>query len=330
VDAVASGSRPADQPARFVVGLDGSPGARAALRWAVVAAASRGASVEVVSTFPLDGIGNGAPLDRDRIDELRRAGEARARETVAQVRRDPDVRDVDGAEDVAVHVAVLPGAPAEQLLARARDADLLIVGRRGRSAVRGARLGAVSLRCVLHADCPVVVVGPARAPSVPAATHTVVVGVDGSPAARAALEVAAREAQCRAARLAVVAAVGPTDPWTGEPAGEPRLSKRRRTMWSQLMADVSELLGGVGAGLVRPVQVVVVEGRPADVLVRWSERAELLVVGSRGQGTLPGIVLGSVALRTLIAARCPVMVVHPTAADCPSELGSRPTAAAAT
>ena len=156
-----------------------------------------------------------------------------------------------------------------------------------------------------------VVVGPARAPSVPAATPTVVVGVDGSPAARAALEAAAREAECRAARLAVVAAVSPTDPCTGEQAGEPRLSKRRRRVWSQLMTDVSELLGGVGAGLVRPVEVVVVEGRPVEVLVRWSERAELLVVGSRGQGILPGIVLGSVALRTLIAAPCPVMVVHP-------------------
>jgi nucleotide-binding universal stress UspA family protein len=294
-----------------VVGIDGSPAARAALRWAVRTAARCGASVEAVSTFPLDGNRDDASRDAGRTEDLRRAGEARARETVAQVRRDPDVRAVDGAEDVEVRVTVLPGAAAEQLLARARNADLLVVGRRGRGAVRGARLGAVSLRCVLRADCPVVVVGPARTPSVRAAPPTVVVGMDGSAAARAALQVAAREAQRRGAYLAVVAAVEPIDPSSGEPVGEARLSEQHRRAWSQLIPSVSELLEGVGAALARPVQVVVVEGHPAEVLVRWSERAELLVVGNRGQGTLPGIALGPVALQTLIAATCPVMVVHP-------------------
>ena len=57
-------------------------------------------------------------------------------------------------------VEVLRGAPSDVLLARAREAALLVVGSRGHGTVRPALLGSVALHCVMHATCPVLVVHP--------------------------------------------------------------------------------------------------------------------------------------------------------------------------
>jgi nucleotide-binding universal stress UspA family protein len=57
--------------------------------------------------------------------------------------------------------------PAEALVAASKEADLLVVGTRGRSPFMGAVLGAVSLRCASAATCPVTLVKlPAEKPEV--------------------------------------------------------------------------------------------------------------------------------------------------------------------
>ena len=69
---------------------------------------------------------------------------------------------------------VAEGDPAEALVVAAKDADLLVVGTRGRSPFMGGVLGAVSLRCAAGASCPVTLVKLAgdhpqgQAPSSPA------------------------------------------------------------------------------------------------------------------------------------------------------------------
>ncbi len=92
--------------------------------------------------------------------------------------------------------------PATALLAAAEDADLLVVGTRGRGGFAGLLLGSVSQRCLTHAPCPVAVVPPTSD-----GDHTsgrIVVGVDGSPASYDALTWAAAEARRRSARLDLV------------------------------------------------------------------------------------------------------------------------------
>jgi nucleotide-binding universal stress UspA family protein len=70
-------------------------------------------------------------------------------EVLAQVGED--------AAGVAVRELVGGGPPAKVLLESARDADLLVIGSRGRGGFASAVLGSVSLACVLHSPCPVLV-----------------------------------------------------------------------------------------------------------------------------------------------------------------------------
>ena len=147
--------------ARIVVGVDGSPGAFAALVWALAEAARTGADVEVVSAFPVDDYWHDPLLaDPRRIETLRADTEARARAFVARAMSDPAVTAVPRAAAVEVFFTVAAGEPAEHLVHLARGARLLVVGSRGRGGMRSTLLGSVALHCVVHASCPVLVVRP--------------------------------------------------------------------------------------------------------------------------------------------------------------------------
>ena len=146
---------------RIVVGLDGSEGARTALSWALAEAAARGADVEVVSVYPLDFYWlDRYAMDHERIEAIRAATEAHASEMVEQVRQEPAVATLPGADAVDVHILVVGGSPTGHLVERSEGAALLVVGSRGRGALRSAVAGSVALHCSAHATCPVVVVHP--------------------------------------------------------------------------------------------------------------------------------------------------------------------------
>ena len=66
--------------------------------------------------------------------------------------------------DVPVEVWAIPGPAAAVLVEQAAEADLLVVGHRGRGALRSAVRGSVGMQCVLHAPGPVTVV-PHAAPA---------------------------------------------------------------------------------------------------------------------------------------------------------------------
>jgi len=137
---------------------------------------------------------------------------------------------------------------------------------------------------------------------------TIVVGVDGSEPSRRALRWAARQATLTGAGLNVVttwefpATYGWAPPYP--PGFDPEGDTRRAAQQT-----VDEVLGA-SPGV--PVELTVVEGHPAPVLVEKSEGAELVVVGSRGHGAFAGLLLGSVSEHCAAHALCPVVVVrHP-------------------
>ena len=146
----------------IVVGVDGSKSAQAALEFALEEAARWSAHVRAVTAFHppeywpvVYGMAGGMvvpPTTAELADDAERT----ARQALV---------DATGAtaRTVPVDVRVVPGSAGQVLLDQAADADLLVVGHRGRGGIASACLGSVGLQCVLHAACPVVVVRCAQA-----------------------------------------------------------------------------------------------------------------------------------------------------------------------
>ena len=140
--------------ATVVVGIDGSPGARAALGFAVEEARLRGARLVAVSAWSIP-IGAGAP--GGLIPALGMDFEA---DVTALLDEELAAVDTGGVE---VERRVSSGPPARALVEAAESADLLVVGSRGRGGFAGLLLGSVSQQCAHHALCPVAIVPHARA-----------------------------------------------------------------------------------------------------------------------------------------------------------------------
>ncbi len=143
-DAVAAQDAP-----RVVVGVDGSPASRDALRWAVDYAASIGAEVQAVTAWqwPVSMVVDlPIPAGFDPMDE--------AREVLEHV----IAEELGETPPVPVTASVYCGSGAAILLEVARGARLLVVGSRGHGGFAGLLLGSTSEHCVRHAGCPVVVV----------------------------------------------------------------------------------------------------------------------------------------------------------------------------
>lgn len=137
--------------ARIVVGVDGSPGAEAALRWAVDEAARRQATLEVVNAWQYPAIADMAGMSAAGVawDSIGTA----AKEVVEQA-----IDRVRPLYSGPIEAKVYRGLAASALVELAKGADLLVVGSRGRGGFSGLLLGSVSQQCVHHAPCPVVVV----------------------------------------------------------------------------------------------------------------------------------------------------------------------------
>lgn len=317
-EASTEGRMPArpDARRRVAVGVDGSDESRAAIAYALAAAARRGVGLDVVGVYSLQMyyVGGGALAVPD-VAAIRDGFEQLVTRTVEEVRADPRVAAVPGVAEVDVRVLVATGPAAQVLVDHGTDVGLLVVGSRGRGAVRSALLGSVALHCATHASCPVVVVHPG---SEEHPARRVVVGVDGSDTARAALVAGLDEAARTGADVEAVAAYLVEDFWTdlGPMAGPPEEAIRAdlRAGAERTVAEVTAERAEAGL-LVPPVVVSVVHGGASDVLVERSRDAELLVVGSRSHGGVRGLLLGSVALWCAVHAAGPVMVVRPTATE---------------
>jgi nucleotide-binding universal stress UspA family protein len=141
---------------RIVVGIDGSENSLTALRWAVEEARAHGASLEVLTTWevtpattiPAFGVNEPAT---EVLEELGRG--------LQQTLLDEGLGADSGLD---VHASVHQGHAARVLLDAGEQADLVVVGSRGRGGFTGLVLGSVSQHVVSHASCPVVVVPQPR------------------------------------------------------------------------------------------------------------------------------------------------------------------------
>jgi nucleotide-binding universal stress UspA family protein len=270
----------------IVVGTDGSDGATGALRWAVREAAIHDASITALHAWSLLGQPPGEfdPRfdQRQALDALRRW-----------------LRSVPSEVPVEPRVACDLAAPA--LVEASATADLVVVGSRGLGGFKELLLGSVSSAVAERAQCPVAVVRDAAAHPL----GPVVVGVDGARTDRHVLRWAADEARARGVPLEILHA------WFGSPSlplglpvpiprAELEAAAERTVTLAMASADLRDLT----------VHRLVVEASPAAALVQRSDAAALVVVGSRGRGSLTSILLGSTSRHLLHHAHCPVVVVR--------------------
>jgi nucleotide-binding universal stress UspA family protein len=153
-------------------------------------------------------------------------------------------------------------------------------------------------------------------PLVPAADDEVsrgprvVVGIDFSSGARAALLFALQDAARRGVPVEAVTATRPPDYWMDFYAvGTYQPDQVRLAALDRLRTFVAEV---VPEGPQPPpeVRVHAAVGAAADVLILESRGADLLVVGSRGHGGFTSMLLGSASMQCALHASCPVTVVH--------------------
>lgn len=133
-----------------VVGADGSAESVAALKWAAAYAAATGARIRAVMAWHYPTAFGPAPAGvapAEITDEMRQQMTDALAKTVADAAVGSDVEQEIGY-----------GHPAQVLVDQSANADLLVVGNRGHGAFTGMMVGSVSIHCVTHAHCPVVVV----------------------------------------------------------------------------------------------------------------------------------------------------------------------------
>ena len=147
---------------------------------------------------------------------------------------------------------------------------------------------------------------------------TVVVGLDWSHGARAAIDHAVRDAARRGVDVDVVTVFEPLRAWAWAYLGVDDLTADDEAARQSARGVVAEVAGNVetelGAGSPT-ITVHVRHGRPGEVLVDAARDAALLVVGHRGRGPATTAILGSVGLHCVLHASCPVTVVRPTTTD---------------
>ena len=136
----------------------------------------------------------------------------------------------------------------------------------------------------------------------------IVVGVDGSESSERALVWAAEEARLRGAHLKVVHAW--FDVYVAGYFAAPAMYEQA-TIEEVARETLDKAVASIPDGSPElGIEAVLVHGQPESVLLNASQRAEMVVVGSRGRGGVAGLLLGSVSQRVVHQAECPVVVVR--------------------
>jgi nucleotide-binding universal stress UspA family protein len=289
----------------IVVGVDGSEHSALALRWAAHEADLHGSELVAVLVWDL--------FNQHHADGSQRFDPAYD-STHADAALAAAVTGALGAERAA-SVARKPvcDVPVQGLLDAAADADLLVLGARGVGGFRGLLLGSVSQQCLHHAPGAVAIVRSDDTRGIEPGDEAgrIVVGVDGSDPARAALEWALIEGSLRHATVEAVHAwqvpvvFGPV--MGAFPYDTDAIETSARQLLDEMVDDAVAATGAKDVTLVRTLAV----GGAATGMLESAKAADLVVMGRRGVGGFERLMLGSVSEHVARHAPCPVVVLPP-------------------
>jgi nucleotide-binding universal stress UspA family protein len=276
-----------------LLGLGDAPDTVPELDWAAREAHSRGQLLRVVRAA--DPITMAVPWnpagDRSTATELQHAAETRLQWADHYLHETwPDLR---------VESVFVEGATPHVLLDCAERAELIVLGSRRLGSIGAALLGSVGTTVAARADVPVVIVRAAP----DGHDHTVVVGVDGSPATHEVMSFALDHASRYQLPLRAVFCYSydllATSPWRATAPSQALAQRWLAEMcdgWQEKYPDVD-------------IHREAVREHPIHTLVGLSRGQDLLVVGHHSDRSRIRSMLGSVSQGVLHHASCPVAVV---------------------
>ena len=299
--------------------LDGSSFAEQALPWAVTIARSARARLRLVLVHQPP---EPPPVDRrsrqlyTRIElALRRSQRDYLRAVAARIKAGGPLQ---------VTTVTLEGIPAAAISAYTADVgvDLVVMTTHGRGGLERAWLGSVADQLVRGLEIPVLLIRPTEGAGVSPEAGEILVALDGSRRAEAALPPAMAIAGLLRAPLTLLQAVAPVPMMVDAPTAfagsfDEELSSLRRSEAKDYLEDVAAEVTAAG-----------VEARPTAVLathpleaIRAAARAPgvgMIAVATHGRSGLRRMVLGSVADKLVRTSELPVLVTRPRRTSAPS------------
>lgn len=318
-------------PQAIIVGIDGSKASRNALGWAIKEAQAQKLSIRLVGAYTVPYI-SAPTIDVSYVP----IDDSGVRAAVTESLKDAAEEVKAGGVEVEAIIEI--GDAAGVLVEESKQGSLAVVGSRGRGGFAGRLLGTVSSALPAHAHCPTVVVPvgwaaderrvPEQSASRPIRnaagdsfesteaedtvegpdyTGKVVVGIDALGKESQALWEAAKMAQRRGSTLVILGVITTTvvgPEWLPSTGDMKRYIDQGADKLATAAAAVREEYPDLD------VSWTLYDGQPAEALVRASDTASVLVIGSRGRGGFAGLLLGSTSQSVLPYSKCPTMVVR--------------------
>lgn len=311
----------------IIVGIDGSHNAQCALQWAIGHAQKTSAQIRLVCAYTVPGVNMTQadivyPADFDAV--IRRSVDELAEAAAESVT----------AAGVPVSTSIAPGDASGVMVENSKNADLAVVGARGRGGFAGRLLGSVALAMPAHSHCPTVVIPstwPDRTlPETPLPidlpvrsanpkttgdeTHRradfsgeVVAAVDPFETDTPVLRAAAAQARFYSLPLRLV---GVTATHILSPEWLPS-QEHLAKVYDEAAHSCEEAVEALAQDFPEvDVRWSVFDAPATEVLVSATYTAELMVIGSRGRGGFVSTILGSTSQGVLANAVCPVRVVR--------------------
>ena len=211
--------------------------------------------------------------------------------------------NLGGSEPPEIHTEMMYSSVVPALIDASKDAWMIVAGSQGMGALGRLLLGSVTTGLVHHAHCPVAVIHFDES-AAPDSNAPVLLGIDGSPASEAATALAFEEASHRGVELVALHAWSDVGvfpmlgmDWRDSEAKGQEILAERLAGWQEQYPDVR-------------VKRLIFCDQPSRWLLKESERAQLVVVGSHGRGGFTGMLLGSVSSHVAHSATVPVIVVR--------------------